>query len=67
MDWKPLISEALENGYDSVMGDGSRLALEKNIAVTAEVVRMAHARGVLVEAELGSVLGHESGPMPPSE
>jgi ketose-bisphosphate aldolase len=65
VDWKPLIQEALDQGFDSVMIDGSRLSLDDNIAVTAEVVRMAHAAGALVEAELGSVLGHESGPMPP--
>jgi ketose-bisphosphate aldolase len=65
IDWKPLIAEAISMGYDSVMTDGSRLPVDENIAVTAEVVEMAHAEGVLVEAELGSVLGHESGPMPP--
>jgi ketose-bisphosphate aldolase len=67
VDWKPFIAEALDLGYDSVMIDGSRLPLEENIAVTAEVVRMAHSNGALAEAELGSVLGHESGPMPPYE
>ena len=67
VDWRPLMEEALEQGYDSVMIDGSRLSLEENIAVTAEVVRMAHAEGVLVEAELGAVMGHEAGPLPPYE
>ena len=65
VDWRPLIEEGIESGYDSVMIDGSRLPFEENLAVTAEVVRMAHAEGVLVEAELGSVVGHESGPLPP--
>lgn len=65
VDWRALISEALELGYDSVMIDGSRLPLDENIACAAEVVRMAHAHGVAVEAELGAVLGHESGPLPP--
>jgi ketose-bisphosphate aldolase len=65
VDWRPLIEEGIRAGYDSVMIDGSRLPFEENVAVTAEVVRMAHAQGVLVEAELGSVLGHESGPLPP--
>lgn len=65
VDWRALIGEALELGYDSVMIDGSRLPLDTNIAVAAEVARMAHARGVAVEAELGAVLGHESGPLPP--
>lgn len=67
VDWKPFIAEALDLGYDSVMIDGSRLPLDENIAVTAEVARMAHSAGALAEAELGSVLGHESGPMPPYE
>ncbi|MDO8684837.1 MAG: class II fructose-bisphosphate aldolase [Armatimonadota bacterium] len=67
VDWEADISEALQAGYDSVMIDGSRLPLDENIAVTKQVVRMAHREGVLVEAELGSVLGHEEGPLPPYE
>lgn len=66
VDWRPLITEALELGYDSVMVDGSRLELEENIAVTREVGQMAHP-GAAVEAELGAVLGHEAGPPPPYE
>ncbi len=65
VDWRPLIEEGLAAGYDSVMIDGSRLPFEENVSVTAEVVRMAHAQGALVEAELGSVVGHEAGPLPP--
>jgi ketose-bisphosphate aldolase len=65
VDWRTVIQEALELGYDSVMIDGSRLPLDTNIEVTAEVVAMAHAMGVPVEAELGAVLGHEAGPLPP--
>jgi fructose/tagatose bisphosphate aldolase len=49
------------------MIDGSRLPLEENIAVTRSVVELARARGVAVEAELGAVLGHEKGPLPPYE
>lgn len=67
VDWRSLIDEALELGYHSVMIDGSRLPLEENIRVTKEVVSKAHALGVCVEAELGAVLGHESGPLPPYE
>ena len=66
VEWAPLIEEALELGYDSVMIDGSRLPLEENIAVTGAVVQMAHP-GAAVEAELGAVLGHEPGPLPPYE
>ncbi len=62
-----ILRRALDAGYDSVMIDGSRLALDENIAATREIVEMAHARNVPVEAELGAVLGHESGPLPPYE
>ncbi len=58
---------AISLGYDSVMVDGSRLPLEENIRATKTIVDMAHAQGVAVEGELGAVMGHESGPMPPYE
>jgi len=67
VDYRSVIDEALSLGYESVMVDGSRLGLEENIAATAEVARMAHGAGVPVEGELGAVLGHESGPLPPYE
>lgn len=46
---------ALRYGFDSVMIDRSMLDLENNIRETAEVVHIAHAMGVSVEAELGHV------------
>ena len=67
VDYRPIIEAAIAQGYDSVMIDGSRLPLEQNIAVTREIVDLAHARGIPVEAELGAVLGHEDGPPPPYE
>lgn len=67
VNWKSLIREALDLNFDSVMVDGSRLTLEENIEITRTVVEMAHAEGVLVEGELGAVLGHEKGPLPPYE
>lgn len=67
VQWQPIFEEALALGYGSVMIDASRLDLEGNIAATSEAVRMAHAAGVPCEAELGSVLGHEAGPLPPYE
>ena len=67
VDYLAKIGEAVDLGYASVMVDGSRLSLDENIAATRAVVELAHRRDVPVEAELGAVLGHESGPMPPYE
>ncbi|MEM2123667.1 MAG: class II fructose-bisphosphate aldolase [Candidatus Bathyarchaeia archaeon] len=67
VDWRNLIQEGLENGYDSVMIDGSRLSFEENIKATREVVEMAHGKRRPVEAELGAVLGHEREAQPYEE
>lgn len=65
VNYEAILSEAIKMGYQSVMVDGSRLGLDENIAATKRVVEMAHLAGIPVEAELGVVLGHESGPIPP--
>ena len=65
VNYDTLIAEAINLGYQSVMVDGSRLPLGENMAATRRVVDMAHAAGVPVEAELGAVLGHEAGSLPP--
>lgn len=65
--WAAMIRDGLDCGYHSVMVDGSRLPLEENIAVSRQAVEMAAPYGAPVEAELGSVLGHEPGPLPPYE
>jgi ketose-bisphosphate aldolase len=67
VDYLPIIQAAIELGYQSVMIDGSRLNLDENIAATEEVVSLAHAAGIPCEAELGAVMGHESGSLPPYE
>lgn len=67
VDYMEIIKRAIDAGYESVMVDGSRLSLDENIACTKEVVEFAHAAGIPVEAELGAVMGHESGPLPPYE
>lgn len=67
VQWAQMIQAGLDCGYHSVMIDGSRLPLEENIAVTRQVVEMAAPYQVPVEAELGAVLGHEPGPLPPYE
>ncbi len=63
----PIFEEAIRLGYESFMLDGSRLPLEENIAATRDAVALGHAAGLPVEAELGAVLGHETGPLPPYE
>jgi ketose-bisphosphate aldolase len=42
-------------GFTSIMFDGSRLSFEDNIATTRKVVEIAHAAGVSVEGELGTI------------
>ena len=50
----------IDNGFSSVMIDGSKLPLDENIEITARVVEMAHRAGVSVEGEIG-VVGYVSG------
>ncbi len=50
---------AMDGGYTSVMIDGSSLPYEDNVALTREVVKLAHPRGITVEGELGVLAGVE--------
>ena len=49
----------VDDGFSSVMIDASKLPFEENIAQTKRVVEYAHAKGVVVEAELGTLAGVE--------
>ena len=49
----------IDNGFSSVMIDGSKYDFEENIALTKKVVEYAHSKGVVVEAELGKLAGIE--------
>ena len=49
----------IDNGFSSVMIDGSKYDFEQNIELTKKVVDYAHSRGVVVEAELGKLAGIE--------
>ena len=49
----------IDNGFTSVMIDGSKYDFEENIAITKQVVDYAHSKGVVVEAELGKLAGIE--------
>ena len=50
---------AIDAGFTSVMIDASHHPFEENVAITSKVVEYAHAKGVSVEAELGTVGGQE--------
>lgn len=49
------VIHAIQLGFTSVMIDGSHLPFEENIALTREVVKIAHSVGVSVEGELGTI------------
>jgi len=53
------VNEVIDAGFTSVMFDGSHYDYEENVRLTKEVVEYAHARGVVVEAELGVLAGVE--------
>jgi fructose-bisphosphate aldolase class II len=54
-----IIEQCIRGGFTSVMIDASHLPIEENIKETRKVVKMAHAKGVSVEAELGRLRGVE--------
>ena len=49
----------VDNGFTSVMFDGSKYDFEENVRLTKQVVDYAHEHGVVVEAELGKLAGVE--------
>lgn len=51
--------DCIDDGFTSVMIDGSKYPFEENIALTKKVVEYAHPKGVVVEAELGKLAGIE--------
>ena len=53
--------KCIEAGFTSVMFDGSHYGIEENIQKTKEIVEFAHAKGISVEAEVGSIGGEEDG------
>ena len=54
-----ICKKCVDDGFTSVMIDGSKHPFEENIRMTKEVVEYAHAHGVVVEAELGKLAGVE--------
>lgn len=57
-DYKTVV-QCIRHGYTSVMIDGSGLSYQENVQLTRDVVKVAHAAGVAVEAELGRIVGTE--------
>ncbi len=53
------IMKCIRSGFTSVMIDASKHELDENIRLTKEIVKIAHAVGVSVEAELGKIGGTE--------
>ena len=56
-----VVKKAIEAGFTSVMIDASKYDLDTNIAMTKEVVLMAHEKNISVEAEVGHIGGNEDG------
>ena len=54
-----ICKSCIDGGFTSVMIDASSKSFEDNIALTRQVVEYAHDRGVVVEAELGTLAGIE--------
>ncbi|AUP80380.1 class II fructose-bisphosphate aldolase [Flavivirga eckloniae] len=54
-----LCKRAIDSGYDSVMIDGSQVSLKENIKMTKQVVDYAASAGVVVEAEIGKIMGRD--------
>ncbi|MBD2092331.1 class II fructose-bisphosphate aldolase [Microcoleus sp. FACHB-1515] len=57
----PDIQLALQAGVRSIMADGSHLSYEENLKFTANMTRLAHSYGAVVEAEIGRISGTEDG------
>ena len=53
--------KCVEAGFSSIMFDGSHYAIDENVAKTTELVKVAHAMGMSIEAEVGSIGGEEDG------
>ena len=53
--------KCMEAGFSSVMFDGSHYPIEENVEKTKQLVADAHAKGISIEAEVGSIGGEEDG------
>lgn len=53
--------KCIKAGFTSIMFDGSHYPIEENVAKTKELVNVAHALGLSIEAEVGAIGGEEDG------
>ena len=53
--------KCIEAGFSSIMFDGSHFPIDENVAKTTELVKIAHEKGISIEAEVGSIGGEEDG------
>lgn len=53
--------KCIKAGFSSIMFDGSHFAIDENVEKTTELVKVAHAMGLSIEAEVGSIGGEEDG------
>ena len=53
--------QTMEDGFSSVMFDGSHYPIEENIEKTKEIICIASEKGISVEAEVGAIGGEEDG------
>ena len=53
--------KCIEAGFSSVMFDGSHYPIDENVAKTTELVNICNAKGLSLEAEVGSIGGEEDG------
>lgn len=53
--------KCIEAGFSSIMFDGSHYKIDENIAKTTELVKICNAKGISLEAEVGSIGGEEDG------
>ena len=53
--------KCIKAGFSSIMFDGSHYPIDENVEKTKELVQVAHAMGMSIEAEVGSIGGEEDG------
>ena len=53
--------KCVEAGFSSIMFDGSHYPIDENVSKTTELVKLAHDKGISIEAEVGAIGGEEDG------